>query len=408
MKFFYYIIISMFLSSCTNIDKQIIYTNCAKSAIGENEFLSLTITKHSSYNEKLDPSEKFHIIYNYDKKRPSFTFINSDSTRFMKFNNKNYYLVDYNNKELAHIRRIGKEGKDAYWIMKNTTEAVLREIPYYHQLLGYRFVINNTLTHKKITDTIIRDINCKVFESVTPMGNIYNSETQKYDIPIQYSVLTYINTISNHIDSVCVENITENTFKLRMTYIISDISFEDKNNFLNSVFNFNNENYSAYSHHNENHLPYSMRGSTNEEINETILNYPLVSLKNDTTYLKDNDSWVLLNLWTQNCPPCIENLDNYKHEKDSLGYRTLEIEGIEILAINYSTDNMELLNNIANKTNSNDIIYSAKGLNAYINIPYLGYYYLISPDKKVIFKDYKLGDYSELLKTKEEYENLRT
>ena len=112
-----------------------------------------------------------------------------------------------------------------------------------------------------------------------------------------------------------------------------------------------------------------------------------------------------MNLWSLNCPSCIENLNNYEHEIDSLGYRILEKEGIEILAINYSTDNMELLNDIAKKTNSKDIIYSAKGFNGCISIPYLGYYYLISPDKKVVFKDYKLGDYSELLKAKEKYEN---
>ena len=180
--------------------------------------MRIIITKISSYNETIDPVETFYLFYNYDKRNPSFTFINSDSTRFMKFNNKNYYLVDYKNKELAHIRRIGKEGKDTYWIMKNTTEAVLREIPYYHQLLGY--------------------------------------------------------------------------------------------------------------------------------------------------------------------------------------YRIFENKNIDIFAINYSIDNMELLHKNAYKTDTKDIIYSAKGLNVYINIPYLGYYYLISPDKKVVFKDYKLGDYSELLKTK--------
>ena len=395
----------MILTSCSEFHykSQIQYTQNAKSALANNNFLSIKISKHSSYNGIKDPTETFYLIYNYDKKRPSFTYINSDSTRFMKFDNKNYYLVDYNNREMARIECRG-EGKDAYWIVKNTTESVFREIPYYHQLLGKKFVISNPLSHESHTDTIIRDVNCILFNSKTSMSYIYNIETHKYDIPVQYYAHTYINTSNNHIDSVCVENITENDFKVKTTYIVSDISYNNKQVFLDSIFNFDNLKYSTYSYHDENNLPYSMRGSLNEEINSDILDFPLISLNNDTTYLNDKSSWILLNLWSLNCPSCIENLQNYKHEIDSLGYRILENDGIEILAINYSTDNMELLQNMALKTKSEDIVYSAKGLNIQISIPSLGYYYLISPDKKVVFKDYKLGDYSELLKAKEEYE----
>lgn len=401
-------VLSMIFTSCSefhdNIKEQVQYIQCAKSAIANNNFLSIKISKHSFYNEIKDPTETFYLIYHYDKKRPSFTFINSDSTRFMKFDNKNYYLVDRNNREMARIKCIG-EGKDAYWIVKNTTESVFKEITYYHQILGKKFILSNYLTHEKNTDTTIRDVNCRVFVSKTPMAHIYNSDTHNYDIPIQYSVHTYINTANNHIDSVCVKNITENNFKFKTTYIVSDISYNNKQVFLDSIFDFNNLKYYAYSYHDENNLPYSMRGSSNEEIDDDILDYPLISLNNDTTYLRDSNSWTLLNLWSLNCPSCIENLNGYKHEIESLGYRILEKEGIEILAINYSTDNMDILKNISEKTNSTDIIYSAKGFNGCISIPYLGYYYLISPDRKVVFKDYKLGDYSELLKAKEEYEN---
>ena len=402
-------VLSMIFTSCSefhdNIKEQVQYIQCAKSAITDNNFLSIKISKHSFYNEIKDPTETFYLIYHYDKKRPSFTFINSDSTRFMKFDNKNYYLIDCNNREIAHVRCSGNDGKDAYWIMKNNTESAFREIPYYHQLLGNKFIISNYLIHEKNTDTTIRDVNCRVFVSKTPMAHIYNRDTHNYDIPIQYSAHTYINTANNHIDSVCVENITENNFKVKTTYIVSDISYNSKQAFLDSIFDFNNLKYHAYSYHDENNLPYSMRGSYNEEIDDDILDYPLISLNNDTTYFRGSNSWTLLNLWSLNCPSCLESLNDYKHEIDSLGYRALEKEGIEILAINYSTDNMDLLNDIAKKTESKDIMYSAKGLNTQISIPYLGYYYLISPDKEIVFKDYQLGDYSDLLKAKEEYEN---
>lgn len=402
-KVFFVVLVSLFLTSCSNIGNQVEYTKHAKSAVGDSDFLSFCITRHIVFSGKEDSEEKFYLIYNYDDKQPSFTFINSDSTRFMKYDNKNYFLADFNNREIAQIEYKG-EGKDVYYMMKNHTENIFREMPYYHQLLGKRFVMSNVLTHEGVTDTTIRNVDYKIFMSKTPLSHIYNKETQKYDIPLQYAVKTYINPANNHIDSVCSENITENVFKEKITYIISDISYDDKTAFLDSIYNFNDKRYSGFSYHNENNLPYSMRNSSNTEINDSILNYPLVSLSNDTSYLQNREVWTLLNFWSLNCPPCIENLHNYKHEKDSLGYRILENEGIEILAINYDTDNMELLKNMAEKTNSADIIYSAKGIKRYISIPYLGYYYLISPDKEVVFKDYKLGDYSDLLKAKEEHE----
>lgn len=74
------------------------------------------------------------------------------------------------------------------------------------------------------------------------------------------------------------------------------------------------------------------------------------------------------------------------------------------MAINYLSDNPDINSKIADKTNSEDIIYSAKGIRRFVNIPFLGYYYLLSPDKKLIYETSNLGDYSELLKAKETWE----
>jgi hypothetical protein len=104
------------------------------------------------------------------------------------------------------------------------------------------------------------------------------------------------------------------------------------------------------------------------------------------------------------CGPCIVNLQNYKNEQDSLGYRILENEGIKILAIEHLSNNMKLIFDVANRTNCLDIIYSAKKIGTKIRIPSLGYYYLISPDKKIAGKFWMLDDYKEVLKAKKEYE----
>ena len=49
-------------------------------------------------------------------------------------------------------------------------------------------------------------------------------------------------------------------------------------------------------------------------------------------------------------------------------------------------------------------MYSGKGLSGVIELRYFGYYYLISPDKQIVFETYHLGDYSELLEAKANYE----
>lgn len=407
MKSFLLIFISCAsLVSCSNfnntVKNQIKYAKYAKMSVADNEFMSTTIERYSHSNDTEISIEKFYLIYDFNKKNPSFTYINSDSTRYMRFDNKKYCLVDHNNREIASIKKSKEEG--AYWIMKNTIESIFRGMPYYFQLLGKNFLFSNILIHNNIIDTTIEDIDPIVFTSTTPISYIYNRETKEYDIPLQYNIITYINSRTYHIDSIVSENITDNVFMEKTTLINSEISFENKQTFIDSIFDFNDTKYSCYSYHDENNLPYSMRASSNRNINDSILNFPIVSLNKDTTYLKDKTSWTLLNLWNLNCPPCIENLNNYKQEKDSIGYRILENEGIEIMAVNYDSDNMGLLKNIADKTASTDIIYSAKGLGGYISIPYLGYYYLISPDKKIVYKNLDLGDYSELLKAKEEYE----
>ena len=64
---------------------------------------------------------------------------------------------------------------------------------------------------------------------------------------------------------------------------------------------------------------------------------------------------------------------------------------------------MYVIGKVADKTGSADIIYSAKGIGTVISIPYLGYYYLVSPSKEIVLGSGDC-DYSKLLEAKREYE----
>ena len=73
------------------------------------------------------------------------------------------------------------------------------------------------------------------------------------------------------------------------------------------------------------------------------------------------------------------------------------------MAINYLSNNMNKIGEIATKTSTCDIVYSAKGMRQFISIPYLGYYYLVSPSKEIVLGSGDC-DYSKLLEAKREYE----
>jgi hypothetical protein len=119
------------------------------------KYVSIKLTKHSLFNDIEDPTEVFYIIYCYDKKNPSFTVINSDSTKTMIFDKENYFLIDHNTREIACINKCNSNGKKAYWNMKNHAKGYLREMPYYHQLLEKDLYSGNQLIHKSVTDTFI-------------------------------------------------------------------------------------------------------------------------------------------------------------------------------------------------------------------------------------------------------------
>ena len=91
-------------------------------------------------------------------------------------------------------------------------------------------------------------------------------------------------------------------------------------------------------------------------------------------------------------------------EKESTGNYYLETKGVKVFAINHRSDNVELIRSIAERTNTTSIIYFAKGMGGVISIPSLGYYYLISPDRQIVYETSDLGDYSELLEAKANYE----
>ena len=277
---------------------------------------------------------------------------------------------------------------DMYW-EQYYQEDTLWTIPY-HVTLQY--------AHNQEMVFVDDPIHYKYFRITKSSADIIDS-TRKKIMPKVYS---FVNNNTNTMDSLRIRYIVDGEVYSQRIIRINNLCYNNRKQYIDSVFNLNSPHYARFSHHDEKNPENPW--TDNHEINDKVLQFPLVNLSGDTTTLAENDGWVLLNVWSNNCAPCLENLLYYGHENDSLGYRIIEHEGIKIMAVNQSSDNMELICHIGEKTGTTDLMYSGKGLSGVIELRYFGYYYLISPDKQIVYETNNLGDYSELLKAKANYE----
>ena len=342
------------------------------------------------YNINMIKNDKQYLIY-----------CNMDSIFCFKLTNKQMKYIDHVNCELSMFDDV--RNKNSFYNQVGIDDILSKtftDIPYYiHYLEKIKVPIGCFFLISSRKDTIIDSRNYIIYKGYHD-GYIYNDSTEHFDNYVRTDIYNIINSETKLLEyAYSTKNIDSCKYEI-YTYI-RNICF-DKSVGCYEVF-FDDKLYPSYSFHNEKNPPYS-RTSSDDIINEELFNYPLISLQNDTVKFCNDNEWILIYLWSLNCEPCIKQLYEFGREKDSLGSHVLNDYGIKIYAVNYSSNNLSLINKIAEKTNSTDIMYSAKGLGNCIRIPSLGYYYLISPDKNVVFKDYKLGDYSELLKAKEEYE----
>lgn len=337
------------------------------------------VVLHYGYDDMVFVDDPFHYTY-------------------FKITKSSTDIIDYGeNKIISYKKRLG----GSY-----TSMGLQQELGYYIQFLWYYLLPSNRrfANQSKFCLTSYEDLSngtVRKYKGYGSIGRTKNNITGEWNVTTQ-DVFSYVNNNTNVLDSVKIDYYVGNEKRSQRIIRISNLRYDNRQLYIDSIFDYSNPRYAKFSHHDEKNLedPWS----DNKSVTEELANYPLVNLKGDTTTIAENDGWLLLNFWTINCAPCIQHLKDYKHEKDSLSYRILENEGIRILAINQKSDNMELMADIAEKTDTRDIMYSGKGIGGTIELPYLGYFYLISPDKEVVYDSSNLGDYSELLKAKADYE----
>lgn len=348
----------------------------AESFADKHEWVSFKYKNLHYYDDKLSWENEYEVIIKYDGKN-SLVFYNIKDLEWLYLLDRNCYqniekhegsLIKYENTifDLSqHYEALGKHGFIPRYFI---------HIPYY--LYPIDFVHSLSITR------LFSDV-----EEMEIKGELY--KVYKYD-DHKESLRLYVNAATNIMDSAYQE---EHGYLSKDYYTFYDFSYENRQDYIDSIFNYDNKEYEKYSRYDvANPEPYH---SLDTIVTDKLLDFPIVDLKNDTTTLREQDGWVLLNFWR--CEDSyVDQLERYAQEKDSLGYRILENEGVKILAIEPRSNNMEYIKRYAGKYDCEDIIYSAKGIYNAIDATYYNYY-LISPDKKVVYKNWKSEDYGEII-----------
>ena len=350
--------------------------NQAETLADEHEWVSFKFKYMHYSNDSLLFEDESEVIIRYDGKR-SLLFYNQYGIETMYLLDDDYYkkiekpegsLIKYENTIFDFSRHYDALGKYGF------IPRYFRDIPYYFYPIDFAHSMNMTMLFNGFDE---REIDGELY-------NVYKFDDKEHRIRL------YVNAATNIMDSAYSEMYQ---YSSKVYYTFYDFSFENRQAYIDSIFNFNNKEYEKYSRYDEaNPEPYY---SLDTIVTDKLLDFPIVDLKNDTTTLREQNSWVLLYFWRYE-DSHIEQLEKYVQEKDSLGYRILENEDVRIMAIEPSSNNMEYIERVADKYDCEDIIYSAKEIYNAIDVLYHKYY-LISPDKKVVYKNWDIEDYEEII-----------
>jgi hypothetical protein len=385
---------------------QRLYTLSSKLATANHEWMSFDLKEDYYFDSIFDGTILYHISYHYNKKKSELFVSYLDETKVIKIGNNLAQSIDFANQEILESKKI-LSFRNSFLSIRNDTEARLQFLPYYSEPLPY--MMRSSQWHLNINnclDTTINGNKKTVYNGTTKIRFLKDQSSGKFNIPLQYECQTWIDAETHQVDSVIAFNITENSFNEKVIYRIENLDFRNQSSHYDSIFDIDSPKYTIFSKHDDNNLPNSALGTNKDKLETQNLTYPIINLYRDTTNLSKKNGWLLLDLWMFGCGGCDNCFLTFKQETDSLGYRILEKQNITLLSVNALSNNLEMINDYANKYSMEEIMYSSKGFNTKLSLVNYSYpsYYLISPKKEIIWRSNSLGDYSELLEAKANYE----
>lgn len=404
-------VVTSCLCSCKESTKQTAqeqFCYHSEKAIENKTWISFDV-----YHEK---SKIWSAAYYTKKDNPAIIVTYPDNLEIWKFDRDTFSVCDIKNRELSKFNRA--EDKEFYNNYRFQQESRISNISTFYQYSLPDFKSSQITTICSMCDSIVRGHKCTVFEGWSNIGRYgtFNGTEKVVLGYYQTECRLWINFDNHQIDSLILlrhEHDSNDSMAIHKSipcekkmFYVKNMSFDDRSPFFDSIFNFNAKYYKEFTKHDNTNIPFSWLYSENDSvIPEKMLSVPLININGDTTTIGSFNGWLLLDLWSYNCSVCLKNLTNLGCEIDSLGYRIIENEGIKILAVNYQSDNPELLRKVAEKTHCDDILYMGKGIQPLINIPTLGYAILLSPQKSIVYAG-NMSDYENIIKIKESQQTM--
>lgn len=363
------------------------YCNNAKRLVGTYRNISFDMDRDERrFNEEDYQLSSYYRVYITSRGKEhvialenQYRYIEATHSRITVIDNMNNDICVYNKRLGGEYNRTG---------MIDYMNFAFYRIPYY--LLGADFGKWFLSAMYFVEKENITDRPYTVYKS---LSETYYRNERRVD-----KTESYYNRETGFIDSVFYSDGHDYG-----TVRIGNIRFDDQTGHIDSLFNFRDPRYESYTvYYDKSNV---VEASKTETDIDRVVRYPLINTEHDTVTIKEMNGYVLLNFWTFTCSVCLKQLGRYGNEKDTLGSMVFEKNGITPIAINYKSNNIEEISRVGKKYNINEIMYSGKGMDEVAPCPYQGYYYLIAPNKKdIVFEGYTLGDYTEVLKAKEEYE----
>lgn len=236
-------------------------------------------------------------------------------------------------------------------------------------------------------------------------GYRFNDDTQEYDIPVIKTIKIYCDNNSGWIPEVDIKTPEDIEYK----YYFTNINVSSNAHLYDSDFNLSNIEYKTYSYYDltKTFAPSEIAGTERPRdtiLTNEILSFPLSGADGDTVYLRDEAGWILIEFWTYGCKPCAKFLQTIQDEKNSLGYRRLENEGINIYCINTYGGVTEHMIQYAKTFDAEDIVYSSRQMIA-LDYTFTPTYYLFAPNRDLVYRGYDKDIINTLLKAKRNYKN---
>lgn len=281
--------------------------------------------------------------------------------------------VDKRYKEIATYHniydQITDDGLTFYMVLAgDALQGALELLPMYYDKLGFSVVSlpddpamcgktnegSRILVRASLSQKICTDKQCYIID--TPMELYYNCKNGFFDSASAKLPL------SIRRKKVCKLKDIDTTYRY--------------GHLIDSIFDFSSRTYHDYAYSNSSYL-LSRQATSNVEMNDSILDYPLINISSgDTATLRELEGWTLIQLmeYYDSCSnDLIQEAMQFSDEIDN------------IVCIMTHDDGIEKYQSIAKRNNWPGTVYCGKGLHKFLS-NYAACYYLISPQKETVYK----------------------